>query len=354
MDGPYIFVKGGYFESVYVTGNVKRKNWTIKKEKILLNDIAKHTFTCVANACPKSQDPYRFTFEISTPVQNASSLFEWQLPDKVLAISDIEGNFFALKNILLSSGVIDTNCNWTFGFNHLVILGDLIDRGSEVVACLWLIFKLDNQSTLHGGSVHYILGNHEVMNFSRDFRYVNQKYFSVPPGMGWEYVDLFSQSSFLAGWIRKKNSIEKIGGYLFVHAGISEKLLQEQLPIPQVNNIVRKNIDRRLEEIGNRSEKIVMDEEGPLWYRGYIDNRHTHSIKTTKLINAVLNYYKANKIVIGHSLVPFIKSLYEKKLIAIDVNDALTARQESIMALMIEPNREYIVDEMGVEYRLHE
>ena len=36
-----------------------------------------------------------------------------------------------------SLGIIDKNLNWKFGKGHLVVLGDIFDRGSMVTEVLW-------------------------------------------------------------------------------------------------------------------------------------------------------------------------------------------------------------------------
>jgi len=44
--------------------------------------------------------------------------------NKMLVISDIEGNFAAFRKLLQGNGVIDENFNWTFGNGQLVLTGD--------------------------------------------------------------------------------------------------------------------------------------------------------------------------------------------------------------------------------------
>ena len=64
-------------------------------------------------------------------------------PEKLLAISDIEGNFNALQSFLKNNGIVDSNYNWTYGNGHLVLVGDFVDRGNNVTQVLWLIYKLE-------------------------------------------------------------------------------------------------------------------------------------------------------------------------------------------------------------------
>ncbi len=39
----------------------------------------------------------------------------YEMPEKLMAFSDIEGNFAALRQLLQNNRVIDKDFNWTFG-----------------------------------------------------------------------------------------------------------------------------------------------------------------------------------------------------------------------------------------------
>ena len=48
----------------------------------------------------------------------------------------------------------------------MVFLGDLFDRGNDVVRTLWFIYRLEREARKQGGAIHVVLGNHEIMTFS--------------------------------------------------------------------------------------------------------------------------------------------------------------------------------------------
>lgn len=48
---------------------------------------------------------------------------------KIAAISDIHGQYASMKQLLQTNGIIDTELNWIFGDGHLLIAGDVLDRG---------------------------------------------------------------------------------------------------------------------------------------------------------------------------------------------------------------------------------
>ena len=80
-----------------------------------------------------------------------------------------------------------------------VICGDLFDRGTEVPATMWLLYKLEEEAKLKGGYVHTILGNHDIMNLAGNFKYVDQKYFLNAEKLNLSYADLYSEKQNWVG-----------------------------------------------------------------------------------------------------------------------------------------------------------
>ena len=68
------------------------------------------------------------------PAPESASL---PLPERIAALSDIHGNFSGMTSLLQAHGVIDEKRQWTFGRGHLVVAGDVFDRGGRVTECFW-------------------------------------------------------------------------------------------------------------------------------------------------------------------------------------------------------------------------
>ena len=49
--------------------------------------------------------------------------------DSIGIITDIHGEYNTYIKLLKASGIIDKNLNWKFGKGHLVVIGDIFDRG---------------------------------------------------------------------------------------------------------------------------------------------------------------------------------------------------------------------------------
>lgn len=106
---------------------------------------------------------------------------DWRFTDvdRVVAVSDIHGAYDELVATLNVAGIIDNERTWNGGTSHLVITGDLLDRGPNSRRVMDLIMRLEREAPLAGGRVHQLLGNHEVMNLIGDLRYVSDEEYAA-------------------------------------------------------------------------------------------------------------------------------------------------------------------------------
>lgn len=268
---------------------------------------------------------------------------KYSLPKKMLIISDIEGNFKGLKTILKGNQIIDDHLNWTFGKNHLVIVGDMFDRGLHVTECLWLIYKLEYEAEKQGGRVHFILGNHEMMNLKGQFKYVHAKYLHHADTLKLDYAKWYSPNSELGKWLRTKNGIEKIGNFLFVHAGISKDFPKDKYTIADINTNIRKRIDSILGK-EDMSKDIFIGKDSPIWYRGIAKGGESQED-----IDKTLASFNSSKMIIGHTIVEQIKYLYNQKVIAIDLEHQVNSDKGVMYALWYENKKFAITNHLGVK-----
>lgn len=101
---------------------------------------------------------------------------EWRVDGaaRVVAIADIHGAFDAMVETLQRTSVIDDQRQWSGDDTHLVIVGDILDRGPKSRDAMDLLMQLEAQATSAGGAVHVVIGNHESMNLIGDLRYVSK------------------------------------------------------------------------------------------------------------------------------------------------------------------------------------
>jgi len=330
VDGPYVY----YDTNLNITTIV-----TVNKQDELIIDTLKHRPEEIIVKTPFNES---FSVSLKKPKYEIKSVFK--KPEKMFVLSDFEGNYYDFVISLKNNGVIDNDLNWKFGKGHLVLLGDFVDRGMYVTQVLWLIYKLEQDAKKMGGKVHYILGNHELMILSGYFRYVNTRYKILAFKTGIDMYDFYGDQTELGAWLRTKNVIEKIGDMIFVHAGISDSLFMLKLSIPKMNRIASKYIFNPYTEI-KLADELLFDDNSLLWYRGYIRENGKSEIISQNSVNEILNYYKANKFVIAHTLVDDISTDFENKVIRCDVEHYTNTS----VGILILGDKIYKVDKSGVK-----
>jgi 3',5'-cyclic AMP phosphodiesterase CpdA len=276
-----------------------------------------------------------FTVELKDSIKVPQS--EYDLSSDILIVSDIEGNWYSFKKLLQNGRVIDENFNWIFGKGHLVLLGDFMDRGLNVTQILWLIYKLEDDAEKQGGKVHFILGNHEVMNLVGMTYHVRSKYKKLCEKLNMDYSNyLYGDNSELGSWLRSKNTVEKIGDYLFVHGGISPEMYKKQLSINTINEKVR-NYNKITEK-----DEFIFGNDSPLWYRGYVRDKEDN-IK--EYIDSILEYYRVKKIIVGHTCRSNIKYSVNNRVIDVDVHFPQDSKDEPIgQYLLITNGNFWVID----------
>ncbi|KAI8523512.1 hypothetical protein RHMOL_Rhmol13G0079900 [Rhododendron molle] len=98
---------------------------------------------------------------------------------RIVAVGDLHGDLAKARCALEIAGVLSSDGRdmWTGGETVLIQLGDILDRGGDEIAILSLLRSLDIQAKAKGGAVFQVNGNHETMNVSADFRYVDLRGF---------------------------------------------------------------------------------------------------------------------------------------------------------------------------------
>lgn len=329
-DGPYILYKGGM--AVITRSFAGENEFHVESNILSLSDLFEQGIRVAADSSAS------FYVDIQREVKAPAS--SYTMPDHLLAFSDIEGNFNALKRLLLEHKVMDREFNWIFGKGHLVLLGDFMDRGEEVIPCLWLIYRLEQLAKIHQGQVHFILGNHEQMNLLGDSRYTAPKYNALSEAIKIPYHDLFSEGTELGRWLRSKNCIEKIGHTLFVHGGVSKEVAGLNLSPDQINTIARYNLTKSDLSDGIAAT-ILHHQKGLLWYRGWIKPYKSEDKLTLLQANEILQKMNAKHIVVGHTTVSSISTDYNNQLVRLNAEQLTAANKSTTHALLIEKEKWY-------------
>jgi len=231
-----------------------------------------------------------------TFLQSAVSLAsEWQFSGvgRVVAVSDIHGAYGAMITTFTKAGIIDENLAWYGETTHLVITGDLLDRGPDSRQVMDLIMRLEVEAEAAGGRVHQLIGNHEVMNLVGDLRYVAKREYAAfaddeseeereqwfqrfrdtrpaetnestllasfnelaPPGF-FGHRRAFRADGHYGKWLLQKPLMVVIDGTAFVHGGISPYV--GEYGLEGVNGTLKAGLIRYVTELGALEDQAVL------------------------------------------------------------------------------------------------
>ncbi len=245
-----------------------------------------------------------FIFNIFVILSHLTPLFA---TDQVMAVGDFHGDLEAAKQILYKLELIDLNDKWCGGTTTLVQLGDQIDRGKQDKEVIDFFEYLDAQAQLVGGKVYSLIGNHETMNISLDFRYVASEAF--PAFRDFYNPNTFpSYLSYLPDYQRGRGVAFEPGGpyakklakrkiaiishnTVFVHGGIS--LFYATYGVDRINRETKEWM------MGEKPRPIfIQDSQGPLWNRDFSLNTDE---KDCKELEKTLSLLKVQRMVVAHT-----------------------------------------------------
>ena len=283
-----------------------------------------------------AERPHRTRIYLESRLPDPAIVYEGV--DSVYVIGDTHGEFDRVVGLLRNAGLIDAELRWTGGTRHLVMLGDLFDRGADVTRLLWFLYGLEREAEMTKGRVHVVLGNHEIMVMIGDLRYVAGKEHVIAQRYGVDYSGLFDpHRSVLGRWLTSKPAVIRIDDLLFAHGGMGPRYagygleeLQDTLRLYMEEELFSKWYDD--EALGEWAEGATLDSaavdrrweffnnpESVFWYRDLVQ-RDTLGAYLGK----VLKRFKSSIHIVGHTPLDHIEERYDGRLIAVDMEEAAT------------------------------
>jgi hypothetical protein len=315
-----------------------------------------------------------FIFLLAVQV-NTFAKDTWKGVERIVAVGDLHGDYEQFSAVMRMTGLVDENGKWVGGRTHLVQNGDIPDRGPDSLKIIRDLQALEKAARKSKGFVHLLIGNHEAMNIYGDLRYVHegeyrvlideesperqtdyyQRFIKHMANSGSEtitdegfkekwmhtyplgYVEhrlLWQPGGEVAEWVRKHNSIIKINDTLFVHGGVNPHLPLRS--IKQINKIAKRELLQTPIPVG----ALIDSADGPLWYRGLANNPEDTELNP---MLAMLEFYGANTIVMGHSPTRgIINPRFDGRAIVIDVGLAAHYGR-GMAALLIEKGKFFAI-----------
>lgn len=307
-DGPYVLRSEGRVESwsVVAAEGVPRK---------VVRPVDGAAFTMPA----VGRFP-AFQVTLRPPAESTPDVVTVAGGQPIFVVADTHGEFEILAEMLQRHGVLDEKLRWKFGRGHLVVLGDVFDRGPNQTEILWLLYELEAQARKAGGGAHLLLGNHESMAMRGDVRYLNPKYAETARVLGIDYPKLFGVDSVLGQWLRMQRVALRVNDLLLVHGGVSRALLDQGFTLAEMNALARAALGERVlgEKEAERAD-FLLGPLGPLWYRGYFTPPSDLMGASGIDVDLTLKHFGVRRILVGHTTVPTIRSLYDGRVIAVQV-----------------------------------
>ena len=297
-DGPYVFRNGDQLQAKWICADAVQTR--------LLGSA-----TGAADVAPLCG--YGHSVHVLPPV--APSVSELPAVPRIVALSDIHGQYDLLVRLLRAHHVIDAQDRWALGQDTLVVAGDVFDRGPQVTEAFWLLYGLQQQAAAAGGAVHFVLGNHETMVLYDDLRYVNPKYLRSAQLLGRSYPQLYGADSVIGQWLRTRPVLLRIGDTLFLHGGISPEAVELALHPARTNAAYQASLGLPKAEVkaDPATAPLYDGKTSPIWYRGYFDGR-----LDARGVQDVLDTLQLKRIVVGHTSMPHVSTFHGDRVIAID------------------------------------
>jgi hypothetical protein len=240
---------------------------------------------------------------------------------RIIAIGDLHADFPTTKKIFIKLNLINNKEEWIGGDTYVVQLGDQLDgkRGYNIeasgeVELLDFLERINTKAKKHGGAIHSLIGNHELMNLAGDFSYASKQDILDQT----KYVnrrELFKPGGRIFGnFAGERHAILKIGNIVFSHAGIHDDIIDNDNFIERINILTEKILNGELDVYDSLVIKYLMGSKGILMNRML-------SMKTIpeKNFKDSMEKIQASHQVIGHTVQDEINSIYEDKLWLIDV-----------------------------------
>ena len=229
-----------------------------------------------------------FTFLLLlTMATSPSQGDQWQFDGvrRIVAIADVHGAYDSMVSVLRAADVVGEDLGWKAADTHLVIVGDILDRGPDSRPAMDLLMRLEGEAAAAGGRVHVLIGNHEAMNLVGDLRYVSASEYAAfaddelaadrarwfdlytqkrssgnhtpeglatmfrqkyPPGY-FAHRDAFAADGKYGEWLLAKPAVVVINRTAFVHGGLSPMI--GDIGLAGVNGRLVGEMDRYVREL---------------------------------------------------------------------------------------------------------
>ena len=247
---------------------------------------------------------------------------------RVVAIGDIHADLGALRLALRTAGAIDARDEWVGGALTVVQLGDLIGRSDDEKQVLDFLFDLQRRARQAGGTVHALIGNHEVFGGRLDNQAVGPNPFpawETVPGLRLDdprlrHLPPYARArgaALMPGGPYARQLAElpvvlKLGQTVFVHGGVVPRWAR--YGIDRINREVRDWLMGLTAEPD--SALGVDDGDRVMWTRQFSANV---TDADCALLEQSLKLLGARRMIVAHTVHAEITARCDERVWAVDV-----------------------------------
>jgi len=220
-------------------------------------------------------------------------------------ISDIHGQFKKLTMLLQNAKLIHHNLSWSAGNATLWFLGDFFDRGTDGIAVIDLVMRLQHEAEAVGGHVYALLGNHEVLllaayRFGRRSTGLGSNFISRWKQNGGNPKDLKKLTMQHLEWLTALPAMALVDDVLFVHADASLYI----------------KYGRSVEEVNAAFKRILSRSNALTWEELLEDfarrGAFSHTLGGDEFLRRFLDMFGGKRVIHGHTPIYFMRGIQPK------------------------------------------
>ena len=237
------------------------------------------------------------------------------MAERIAVTSDLEGDSAYFERWARALDIVDSSGRWRYGTGHVVLLGDMTDRGRWVYPLLWRLYALEAEAAAAGGAVHLVLGNHEQYNLVGITKDIEPEHHYAMSRIA-PYDVLLDGRTVLGQWLRTRPVALRIGRTLFVHGGISPSVVQRGISLDSLNATSRAFLSGGSVDAASRDAQL--GPQSVTQYRGFVLANGDEPLASAAHVEATLRQFDVDRVVIGHTEVDSITPLHDGRIIAVN------------------------------------
>lgn len=246
--------------------------------------------------------------------------------DRIIVIGDLHGDYGNTIMLFKKLKLVDKDLNWiAFPKDTFVVqMGDQVDGGGRgeteshgELKILEFMESINEKATRQGGAVISLIGNHEIMNMIGDYRFASKKDVADSGGLNIR-KEIFKPGGKLFNTLScTRNVVVRVGNWVFAHAGILPKHLEEHQGaefINKINNLMRLFLQGKKNVDDVDIQRYFLSKDGIIWDREYgSENPKCNQWDTTSKLLGV------DHIVVGHTVQSNINAKCDNRIWRVDV-----------------------------------